>query len=262
MKCFLTGGTGFIGGRIARQLRQAGHEVVALVRSPAKAADLETLGAVLHAGDITDKESMRGGMTGADAVIHTAAWYKIGVRDRTAYSINVDGTRNVLELMRELHIPRGVYTSTVGVFSDTEGKLVDENYRFDGKHLSEYDRTKWLAHYEIALPMMAAGLPLIVVQPALTYGPGDHSRVRDTFVQFLQGKLPLVPRRAAHCWGHVDDVARGHLLALEKGVSGQCYIIAGPPHSLVEALEMAERITGIKAPRRRLSPTTLKVMAN
>src|SRR5579884_4023999 len=124
-------------------------------------------------------------MAGADGVFHIAGWYKIGTRDKSeGERINVLGTRNVLEVMRELGIPKGVYTSTLAVFSDTRGRLVDETYQYTGKHLSEYDRTKWVAHYEVAEPMIARGLPLVIVQPGLVYGPGDTSGVRTTFVQY------------------------------------------------------------------------------
>src|SRR5580765_351352 len=103
MKYFITGATGFIGGNIVRQLAEAGHEISALVRSPDKAGELAALGVKLFAGDITDKESMREPMRGVDGVFHVAAWYKIGARDKSvAERINVEGTRNVLELMREL----------------------------------------------------------------------------------------------------------------------------------------------------------------
>src|SRR6266511_2061404 len=99
-------------------------------------------------------------------IFHLAAWYKIGARASErgdAERTNVEGTRHVLELMRELHVPKGVYTSTVAVFSDTHGWVGDESYRFDGSWLSEYDRTKWTAHYQVALPMIRDGLPLVIV---------------------------------------------------------------------------------------------------
>src|SRR5688572_19597821 len=113
MHYFVTGATGFVGGRVARQLVAAGHTVNAVVRTPAKAQDLAALGVRVSAGDVTDKESMRAPMTGVDGVFHIAGWYKLGVRDKSdAEAINVQGTRNVLELMRELRIPKGVYTST------------------------------------------------------------------------------------------------------------------------------------------------------
>jgi nucleoside-diphosphate-sugar epimerase len=119
MRYFVTGAPGFIGGQVARQLRAAGHEVVAVVRDPAKATDLAALGFEVHQGDVTERESLRTPMTGADGAFHIAGWYKIGVRDkRPGEAINVDGTPNVLETMHELGIPKGVYTSTVAVFSD------------------------------------------------------------------------------------------------------------------------------------------------
>lgn len=262
MKYVVTGATGFVGGRVARQLVDEGHEVVAIVRDPAKAGDLAALGVTLQRGDVTEKESMRAAMVGADGVFHIAGWYKIGARDKTpGVKINVDGTRNVLELMRELAIPKGVYTSTIAVYSDTHGRLVDESYRYDGPHLSEYDRTKWVAHYEVAEPMIAAGLPLVIVQPGLIYGPGDTSGIHDLFVRYLQRKLPVIPKRTAYCWTHVDDIARGHLRAMAVGETGQSYNLAGPPATVIEAMELAQRITGTPAPRVRLAPGPLRAMA-
>ena len=261
MKYFLTGATGFIGGRVARQLAGAGHQVMAAVRDPERATDLASLGVVLHQGDVTDKESMRAPMTGVDGVFHIAGWYKIGARKKSdAVRVNVDGTHNVLELMKELGVPKGVYTSTLAVFSDTRGKLVDETYHHSGAHLTEYDRTKWLAH-ELAETMILGGLPLVIVMPGLVYGPGDTSNVRTTLLQYLHRTLPLVPEGTAFCWGHVDDIARGHILAMEKGRPGETYIIAGPKHTLSEALKLAEQITSIPLPRLRASPSVLKVMA-
>ena len=262
MRYFITGATGFIGGRLARMLREAGHSVVALVRSPAKAGALRELGVEVAEGDVTERGSLEGSMRGCDGVFHIAAWYEVGARDASmAARINVDGTRNVLEVMRALAIPRGVYTSTIAVNSDTHGRLCDESYRYDGPHLSEYDRTKWLAHYEVALPMMEAGLPLVVVQPGVVYGPGDHSSIRQVLVDYLRGRLPMVPARTAFCWAHVDDVARGHVLAMERGRPGERYILAGPALTLVEALGIAASITGIPAPRLRASPALLRAMA-
>jgi len=262
VKYFVTGATGFIGGRVMRQLREAGHEVVALVRNPEKARPLLDLGVSIARGDITDKQTLRDPMSGVDGVFHLAAWYKVGAKDRrNAERINVDGTRNVLEVMRDLDIPKGVYTSTLAVFGDTRGQVVDESYLFAGTHISEYDRTKWVAHYDVALPMMAEGLPLVIVQPGLVYGPGDTSAVGRAFEQYLKGKLPMLPSAPAYCWGHVDDTARAHLLAMEQGRSGESYITCGPVHKLVDAFQIAERITGIKAPAIHPGPGVLKVLS-
>jgi nucleoside-diphosphate-sugar epimerase len=181
---FVTGATGFVGAEVAKQLRTRGHQVVALVRSPEKASLLAKLGCELHVDDIMAPGTLRAGMRGADGMFHLAAWYRLGApRARPlAEAVNIEGTRHVLDVMRELGIARGVYTSSLAVFSDTHGALVDESYRFDGPHLSLYDDTKWRAHYEVALPAIAQGLPLIIVQPGVVYGPGDTSAVRSIFV--------------------------------------------------------------------------------
>lgn len=255
---FLTGATGFLGGVLARQLVAAGHRVRALVRDPQIAQPLAALGIELHAGDIIDQASMRVPMTGVDGVFHVAGWYKVGLPERDrAIAVNIDGTRNVLELMGELGIPKGVYTSTLAVNSDTHGRLVDETYQFTGTHLSVYDRTKAEAH-AIAESFMSRGLPLVIVQPGLIYGPGDTSSVRTTFVQFLERRLPPLPRRTAFCWAHVEDIARGHVLALEKGKPGRNYFLAGPVHTLVDGIQIASAITGIPAPRLTLPPGLLR----
>lgn len=263
MRYFVTGATGFIGGRVARQLVDAGHQVRALVRDPRKAADLAALGVELHRGDITQRASLRDPMSGVDGVFHVAGWYKVGARDRRdGERINVEGTRNVLETMRELSVPKGVYTSTGAVFSDTGGRLVDETYRHNGPWLSEYDRTKWIAHYEVAEPMMRQGLPLVIVVPGMVYGPGDTSSVREAIVLYLRRRLPMTPHGTAMCWAHVDDSARAHLLAMEQGRPGESYIISGPPHSLRGFFETAERITGIPAPRWHPSRTMVLTLAS
>lgn len=192
-------------------------------------------------------------MTGVDGVFHAAAWYKVGARDAgEAYRVNVEGTRVVLEAMRDLGVARGVYTSTVAVFGDTHGRIVDETFRTSGPFASAYDETKWRAHYEVAEPLTAAGLPLVIVQPGVVYGPGDRSPMRGVIDRYLRRDLPAVPSRTAYCWGHVEDTAEAHRLAMERGRIGESYIVAGPPHTLAEALRIAEEVTGVPAPRVRI----------
>ena len=261
MTYFLTGATGFIGGSVARQLIAAGHQVRAIVRTPAKASDLAQLGVELFPGDVTDKPSMRAAMTGVDGVFHIAGWYKIGNPDRrTAVAVNIDGTRNVCELMEELGVAQGVYTSTLAVNSDTHGQIVDESYRFSGTHVSVYDETKAEAH-RVAESFLARGLPLVIVQPGAVYGPGDTSGIRATFLLFLQRTLPLVPKQTAYSWGHVEDTARGHVLAMERGQPGRNYFICGPSHTLEHAIDLASEITGIPAPRFRAAPGLIRAAA-
>ena len=261
MKYLVTGATGFVGAHVVKQLLVAGHAVNAVVRTPAKASGLADFGVKLFPGDVADKASLRAPMAGVDGVFHIAGWYKVGVRDKSeARPTNVDGTRNVLEMMRELNIPKGVYTSTLAVFSDTHGQKPDETYRFSGKHISVYDETKAEAH-DIAERFIREGLPLVIVQPGLIYGPGDTSALAPSIRQYLRRQLPAIPLGTSFCWAHVDDVARGHILAMEKGRIGESYIIAGPCHRLTEFFELAEEITGVPAPKMRMAPGVMRAMA-
>jgi nucleoside-diphosphate-sugar epimerase len=247
-KYFLTGATGFVGGALAKQLRSAGHEVIALVRNPNKANDLKAIGVTVVKGDVTEKESMRETMHSCDGAYHVAGWYKLGGKDKTSgYQINVLGTKNVLELMMELNIPKGVYTSTLAVNSDTHGVLRDENFHFTGKHISEYDKTKAEAH-EIVEQFIKDGLPLVIVMPGLIYGPDGTSLSDDALRLYLKKKLPVIPAKSAYSWAHVDDIAHAHMLAMEQALHGSKYIICGPSHTLSEAFDIAKNITGIRKP--------------
>ncbi|MGE3275207.1 MAG: NAD-dependent epimerase/dehydratase family protein [Vicinamibacterales bacterium] len=261
MRYFITGATGFIGGAVTRQLIGAGHEVSALVRSRQRAGDLTRLGVELHEGDLLEPSSLRRPMEGADGVFHLAAWYKIGVREPAAARINVDGTRAVLETMREQGIAKGVYTSTVGVFGDTRGRLVDETYRSDGPFLTEYDRTKWQAHYEVALPMAEAGLPLVIVMPGAVYGPGDTSQVGASLAALLRGRFPMAPAQTTFSWGYIDDVAHGIVRAMERGRIAQSYLLTGPCHTFEAFMDEAASLAGVPAPRLHPGPRVMRVLA-
>lgn len=263
MEYFVTGATGFMGTKLVERLVDDGHNVIALTRSRSNASHLPDDVTVVE-GDITDKESLRDPMAGADRVFHMAAWWFIGPGPRereNAQQINVEGTRNVLELMNELDIPKGVYTSTVGIYGNTNGEIVDESYRPAEPGLSVYFQTKWRAHYEVAKPMMADGLPLVIVQPGGVYGPGDkeYGSVREAFVNWLQGDLPMLPRRAALPFDHVDDTVRGHLLAMEEGDVGEEYIISSEPRQLIDVFDFAAELTGVSAPR-KVSPLWFKLL--
>jgi nucleoside-diphosphate-sugar epimerase len=199
-------------------------------------------------------------MAGVDAVLHIAGWYKVGRAEPAARAVNVEGTRNVLGMMADLGIPKGVYTSTAAVFSDTGGRVVDETYRFEGRHLSLYDETKAEAH-RVAEDFAARGLPVSIVQPGAVYGPGDTSALGTTWRRLLDGRLPPLPAHTALCWGFIDDIVSGHLLALEKGAPGRSYLLCGPIHTLVEAVEIAARIAGVPPPRLSLPPWLLKAVS-
>jgi dihydroflavonol-4-reductase len=253
MEYFVTGATGLIGTRVVRQLVEGGHDVVAVTRSRSNASHLPDEVRVVE-GDVTEKESLREPMTGVDGVFHIAAWFYVGPGPReaeTAERVNVEGTRNVLELMDELDVPKGVYTSTVGVHPGTSGETIDESTEPDCPTFAVYYRTKWEAHYEVAKPMMADGLPLVTVLPSAIYGPGDklEGSMRSIFRDYLTRDLPALPRESTLSFDFVADTARAHRLAMERGTPGEEYVIASEARPLTEPFEIAESITGIPAPR-------------
>src|SRR6476469_6636851 len=149
MKVFVTGATGFIGGHVVRKLTERGDEVVVLVRDPSKAGDLPG-GPTLVEGDPSDEAAIREGMDGADAVIHGAAIYKVGIPkgERTEmHDANVGGTERVLRAALEANVPKVVYISTVAAFGNTHGEVVDESYQHPADDFtSYYEQTKYEAH--------------------------------------------------------------------------------------------------------------------
>ncbi|MCI0578342.1 MAG: NAD-dependent epimerase/dehydratase family protein [Chloroflexi bacterium] len=264
MKAFVTGGTGFIGQHLVRKLLERGYDVYALARSPESASDLAALGAHIVPGDIGQVDSMREAMRGSDVVFHLAGWYKIGAPDwMKAESINVGGTRKVLRLAHELGVPRIVYASTVAVFGDTKGKVVDESFYQGGPFLSEYDRTKWLAHYKVAVPVIERGAPVIITMPGGVYGPGDHSSVGQMMRLFYEGKMPILyGPETTLTYAHVEDIAEGILLAAEKGQPGESYILAGPAVPLGEMFDFWAQITGKRAPVLRIPAALVRPFAS
>jgi dihydroflavonol-4-reductase len=253
MEYFVTGATGLIGTHVVEQLVDEGHDVVALTRLRSNADHLPSEVRVVE-GDLTNKESMREPMTGVDGVFHIAAWFYVGPGPQEAEKaerINVHGTRNVFELMDELDIPKGVYTSTVGVYPGTSTDTVDESVDPDCPTFAVYFRTKWEAHFEVAKPMIEDGLPLVIVQPGAVYGPYDklYGSARGAFRDYLTGDLPMIPRNWTLSFDYAEDTAQAHWLAMKKGTPGEEYIVASEPRTMGEVLECAEDLTGIPAPR-------------
>jgi dihydroflavonol-4-reductase len=264
VKVFVTGGTGFIGGAVVRQLRARGDDVVALARNPAKAAPLEALGCTLVAGDLGDERAIRAGMTGCDAVIHAAAIYEVGIpasERAPMHEANVGGTERVLGAALEAGIGKVVYVSTVGAFGDTHGRVVDETYEHPGNGFtSEYEKTKWEAH-QVAKRLISEGLPCVIVQPGGVYGPGDTSSIGVLLDQFLSGKMPLIPfPELGICLSHVEDIAAGILLALDQGTPGEAYVLSGPATTVREAIGVVAADTGKKAPRHALPTGLMKAL--
>jgi nucleoside-diphosphate-sugar epimerase len=229
-------------------LRADGAEVDALVRNPAKATALEHAGVRLVRGDLGDVAALTEATRGADGLFHVAGWYKVGVRDRSeGERVNVEGTRSVLSAARDAGIPRVVYTSTLAVNSDTRGRTVDETFRFTGQHVSVYDDTKARAH-DVADGFAADGLPVVTVMPGMVYGPGDTSQVGEMTRDIVCGRRVVVPSGARLSWGYIDDIARGHVLAMQLGRVGESYMLAGPHAGLDEALRLAASIAGTSGP--------------
>ncbi|HEX5567448.1 MAG TPA: NAD-dependent epimerase/dehydratase family protein [Streptomyces sp.] len=245
----ITGATGFVGGALARRLVAAGHEVRALVRRPDAATSLTALGVRLVPGDVAEGTGLDTLTHGVDGLFHVAGWYRVGQRDgrATGERVNVRGTQQVLEAAQRAGVRRTVYTSTLAVNSDTRGRAVDESYRFSGRHLSNYDETKARAH-AVAARVAADGQPVVTVMPGLVYGPGDTSQTGDLLKEVVRGRRPLVPAGGTYCWAHVDDVAEGHVLAMERGQVGREYMLAGPPATLADGLRLAADLAGKRGP--------------
>src|SRR5688500_16409289 len=227
MRYAMTGATGFLGGELAGQLRSSGHGLVALVRDPTRAGRLSDLGVELVVGDLDDIAALDRLLEGVDGFFHVAGWYKHGLREHERLRrVNVTGTRNALGAARRAGV-RTVYTSTAGINSDTHGVVRDETYVHHGPWLTEYDRTKAEAH-RIAEGYAIDGLPLVIVMPSVIYGPGDTgSTLGQLTRQIIAGRPFVGPKDGACSWAHVHDVARGHVLAMEKGRLGESYLLAG-----------------------------------
>lgn len=264
MRVFLTGGTGFIGGHVARRLRARGDEVVALVRSPVKADGLLAIGCDLVEGDLSSDEAIRAGVERCDAAIHAGAVYEVGIpksKRPAMHEANVRGTERVLDAAIAAGVGQIVYVSTVAVFGDTHGEVVDEGFERDSDFLSEYDRTKTLAH-RAAERRIAEGAPIVIVQPGGVYGPGDHSELGNLIDQASSGKLPakMFPGSGIMLC-HVEDVAAGIVLALDKGRLGEAYVLSGDRGTLGEIVDRAAAIAGRRPPRFTMPPALLKLSA-
>lgn len=264
MKVFVTGATGFIVGGVSRALRERGDDVVALVRTPAKAQELERLGCTLVQGDLTDVDAIDRGMQGAGAVIHGAAIYEVGIpaRDRAAMEdANVRGTERVLGAALRNRIPKALYVSTVAVFGNTRREVVDESGPLGTGETSFYEKTKVEAH-RVAKRLQSEGLPLVIVQPGGVYGPGDHSQLGNVMRQLVEGRLPAKAfTEMGINFVHRDDVVRGVLLALDKGRPGESYILGGEISTMEGFVQTLARVSGRRAPRMTMPTAVLRLFA-
>lgn len=279
MKVLVTGATGFIGGNLARALCRRGYKVRALVRPQSNTLTIDNTGVEQVRGDILDRESVIGAIKGCQAVFHCAAAYTFWARDpRIIYQTNVTGTANVLEAAQTAGVSRVVYTSTVSTIglpqrgpegpahSQSRGSgpsgpsvgdhpedLGREDTVVDPHHLvGHYKKSKYQAE-QVALNKCAEGLPVVVVNPTAPVGPWD---VRPTptgkmILDFVLGRIPAYVATGMNLVD-VEDVAEGHILALEKGQPGQRYLLGNRNVSLAELFHMLQEVTGRRAPRWRL----------
>lgn len=263
MRVFLTGGTGFVGSEVARLLRARGDAVRALVRDPSRAPALAELGCELVEGDLSDEAALLTAVRGCTAVVHCAAVYAVGGSRRDELvDVNVRGTERVLGAALTAGVPRAVHVSTVAVLGDTGGVVADEaSTRTADGFTSVYEETKVCAHRR-AQEIGARGLPLVTVLPGVVYGPGDPSTFGELLGRFLDGRLPALPFPDLGITPvHRDDVAAGVLLALDDGIPGEAYVLAGEPLRARELLQELAEVSGRRAPLLTVPTVLLRALA-
>ncbi len=253
----VTGGTGFVGAAVVRALIAEGHAVRALARRGSDLRNLDGLDIELAYGDLLDddQESFRKALKGCQRLYHVAAVYSLWAPDpRILYRVNVDGTRTLLAAALEEGVDRVVYTSTVGALGyRADGEPADEQTPVSiDQMIGHYKRSKFLAEAE-ARGAASRGLPVIVVNPSTPVGPRDikPTPTGQVIVDYLNRRMPAYIDTGLNLIA-VEDVARGHLLAAERGRIGERYILGHKNLTLRQIFEILERITGILSPRIRL----------
>jgi len=254
MRAFVTGGTGFIGANVVRDLLERGVRVRALCRPSSPPGNLEGLDIEIVEGDLRDVQSLRRGMQGCELVFHVGALYSFWVRPAgLIYEVNVDGTRNVFDAALEEGIERVVYTSSVAALGLREdGQPADESDQTTvDQIIGDYKKTKFLAE-QVALEYSKL-LPIVIVNPSFPVGPWDAkpTPTGQTIVDFLNRKMPAYLDTGMNVVD-AEDVALGHWLALEKGRVGERYILGGENVTMKELLDLLAEITGLPSPRIRL----------
>ncbi len=252
----VTGAAGFIGSAIVRQLLGRGARVRALVEPGGDEANLEGLDVDRAVLDVRDGDGARTALEGARFVFHVAALYGFWARDPgTFYDVNVGGTRNIVEAATAAGCQRVVYTSTVGTIGLAgvdDRHPADERRYADIEHLfGHYKRSKYVAEHEV-LRAAAEGAPVVLVHPTFPVGPGDRrpTPTGKVVLDYLNGRMPGFVDTQMNVV-HVDDLARGHLLALERGRQGRSYIAGGENLSMQDLLGTLASVTGLPAPRLR-----------
>ena len=255
MKLLLTGATGFLGKTVARRLAAGGHQLRLLVRETSVLTGLPA-DAEMVRGDVTEHDALRRAALGCDAVVHMAALVKMWVRDRTRFdAVNVGGLLNALAAAREAGA-RLVYTSSFIAVGPAGPEPADESRRHPGGYRNDYERTKAVAD-GLAQQAIDAGQDVVRLYPGVVYGPGeltDGNLVVKMIADHLHGRLPGIVGGGDRLWSYafVEDVAEGHLLALERGRAGERYFLAGENVTMDGLFARLGELTGVPAPRRHI----------
>ena len=251
MKVFLTGATGFVGSHVARVFADAGAELRLLTRSSSNLAGIEGLDAEIVVGDLRQPESLRSGIAGCEIVVHVAADYRLWVRNpKSMYAANVDGTRELLRIGREVGVRRVVYTSSVATMGfKKDGTIVDESSPVSiDDMIGHYKRSKFLGEQE-AVKAARAGQEVMILNPTTPIGAGDAKPTPTgrIVVDFLNKKFPAYVDTGLNLVD-VGEVARMHLVALDRGTPGERYILGGENLTLKQILDRMSSITGLPSP--------------
>jgi len=263
MKIFISGATGYIGSRLAIRLADEGHIIHALYRSESKVGPLKHTNIKLFKGDILDVESLSLAMTGCEEAYHTAAFAKVWDKNPSKiYRLNIEGAVNVIRCGIELGVKMFVCTSTAGVFGPSGKNLfVDESSKKPSSYFIDYESSKALL--EVILKAYSlAGVHIVIVNPTRVYGPGilsESNGVTRMIKKYTEGKWHLIPGdgQSPGNYVHVEDVVSGHILAMEKGVSGENYLLGG---SNVSYNELFKGITRVSEKKYQLFHVPLWIM--
>ncbi len=255
MLAFVTGATGFLGSHVARVLSAQGAELRLLVRSTSNLKNLEGLRAETTTGDLRDPASLNNAMSGCDTVFHVAADYRLWVRDpQEMYRSNVEGTRAILGAARKNGVQRVVYTSSVATMGFTRnGNPADEDSPVAlADMIGHYKRSKFMAE-QIALEAGRSGMNVVVVNPTTPVGERDikPTPTGRIILDFLKRKFPAYVDTGLNLVD-VTECARGHVAALERGKSGERYILGGENLTLKQILDKLGAITGLSSPTVKL----------
>ncbi|MEE9252489.1 MAG: SDR family oxidoreductase [Thermodesulfobacteriota bacterium] len=264
MKAFVTGGTGFIGGHIIKNLLSSGASVRALVRDSGKRRAVENLGAEPVLGDITNPDSLRGAFGGCEVLFHLGGVARWWVPDRKEfYRVNVEGTRNVMEEALAQGIKRVVYTSSLATLQQPKGVISTEDSEHRGDFESHYARSKYLGEREVMKLHRERGLPVVILNPGVVIGPGDYKTFGRMIIDYINKRLKAIPfPRTMVPLVYIDDVVGAHFQAADRGKPGERYILVGENISIAGAFRVLEKITGISPPEKTVSPLMLKLAAS